>query len=92
MIKSFKHKGLEKLFYEGSSKGIQNKHNERLMNILDLLDAADSIHVMRFPGSNLHKLEPKKDGIWAIKVTGNWRVTFQFTDGDAFYVNYIDYH
>lgn len=92
MIKSFKHKGLEKLFYEGLSKGIQNKHKERLLNILDLLDAADSINVMKFPGSNLHKLEPKKNSIWAVKVTGNWRVTFQFIDGDAFYVNYIDYH
>jgi proteic killer suppression protein len=92
VIKSFKHKGLEKFIYDGTTKGIQAKHAEKLANILDLLDAADTIHVMNFPGSRLHKLEPKKEQIWAVSVSGNWRITFKFVNGDAFIVDYIDYH
>ena len=92
MIKSFKHKGLEKLFYDGSTKGIQPKHKTKLEDILDLLDAMIQIQDMNFPGSRLHKLEPKKENIWSVTVSGNWRVTFKFIDSDAYEVNYTDYH
>jgi proteic killer suppression protein len=92
MIKSFKHKGIEDFFLNDATKGIQSKNANRLADILDLLDAANEINVMNFPGSGLHKLEPKKDNIWSVKVSGNWRVTFKFYDGDAYFVNYIDYH
>ena len=92
MIKSFKHKGLEQLFYDGITKGVQAKHVGKLEAILDLLDAADTVTVMNFPGSRLHLLQPKKDQRWAVKVSGNWRVTFHFHDGDAYDVQYEDYH
>ena len=92
MIKTFKHKGLEILFYKGIPKGIQSKHKVRILNILDLLNAADTIRVMNFPGSNLHKLEPKNENKWSVKVSGNWRITFKFINGNAYDVNYEDYH
>jgi len=92
MIKSFQHKGLENFFYNGTTKGIQAKHAEKLANILDLLDAANTVQVMNFPGSRLHKLHPKKDETWAVNVSGNWRITFKFVDGDAHRVDYVDYH
>jgi len=92
MIKTFKHKGLEKFFDDGISKGIQAKHAAKLALILDLLDAADIISVMDFPGSRLHLLQPKKDQRWAVNVSGNWRVTFVFHYGDAYDVDYCDYH
>lgn len=92
MIKSFKHKGLEKFFYNGTLKSIQAKHAEKLSDILDLLDAADTIQVLNFPGSRLHKLLPKSEKIWAVNVSGNWRITFEFRDGDAYHVDYTDYH
>ena len=92
MIKSFKHKGLEKFFYTGTTKGIQPEHADRIADILDLLDAADTIQVMNFPGSRLHKLNPKSKRIWAVNVSGNWRITFKFENGDAYIVNYLDYH
>jgi proteic killer suppression protein len=47
---------------------------------------------MNFPGSGLHLLEPRKKGIWAVKVSGNWRITFRFEDGEAYEVDYEDYH
>ncbi len=92
MIKTFTHKGLEKYFFDGIKKGIQPKHAKTLEMILDRLDASGEIRDMAYPGSGLHLLEPKKEKRWAVKVSGNWRITFKFKDGDAYDVNYEDYH
>ena len=91
MIKTFKHKGLEKFFYDDTTKSIQAKHAEKIADILDLLDAADAIKVMKFPGSRLLRLHPKKENIWAVNVSGNWRITFNFISVDANMVDYVDY-
>lgn len=40
----------------------------------------------------LHELKGDKKGIWSITVNGNWRITFEFENGDAHIVNYEDYH
>ena len=92
MIKYFIHKGLEDLFYDGTHKGIQARHASKLVAILDRLDAANEIKDMNYPGSGLHLLLPKKKGRWAIKISGNWRLTFEFKDGDAFNLDVEDYH
>lgn len=92
MIKSFRHKGLEDFYYDGTKKGIQPKQANRLADILDVLDAATSIQDVNFPGSGLHLLQPKAENRWAVKVSGNWRVTFRFENGDAHQLDYEDYH
>lgn len=92
MIKSFIHKGLEDFFYDGTYKGIQARHASKLKAILDRLDAANDIKDMNYPGSDLHLLQPKKKGRWALKISGNRRFTFEFKDGDAFNVDIEDYH
>lgn len=92
MIKSFRHKGLEKFFLDGIKKGINPKHANKIELILDTLNAASNIEDMNYPGSDLHLLQPKKEKIWAVKVSGNWRVTFKFEGGDAYIVDYLDYH
>jgi proteic killer suppression protein len=92
MIKSFRHKGLEDFFYDGTKKGIQAKHADKLADILDALNAATSPGNMGFPGSGLYPLHPKAANRWAVKVSGNWRVTFRFEGEDAFEVDYVDYH
>lgn len=92
MIKSFRHKGLESLFFDGTKKGIQPEHAVRLGDILDRLDAAAEIGDMDYPGAVLHPLKGDLKGHWSVKVSGNWRVTFRFKDGDAYAVDYIDYH
>lgn len=92
MIKNFVHKGLEEFFYDGTKKGIQAQHAQKLADILDRLDAAKDIIDMKFPGSDLHQLRGKMKGLWAVKVSGNWRVVFRFIEGDAYNINYIDYH
>ena len=92
MIKSFSHKGLKDFFYEGTKKNIQPKHAQRLGFILDLLAAATQVEDMNFPGSDLHPLKGDLKGQWAVRVSGHWRLTFKFEQGDAYQVNYVDYH
>jgi toxin HigB-1 len=92
MIKSFKHKGLEVFFISGSKKGIQPEHANKLARLLDRLDASVTVQDMALPGYKLHRLSGKKPEIWAVWVNGNWRVTFNFEDGDAYIVDYSDYH
>lgn len=92
MIKSFKHKGLGDFFYTGKKKGIRPEHADRLERILDRLNAASELKDMNSPGANLHKLAGDKKDQYAVKVSGNWRVFFEFVDGDADAVDYDDYH
>jgi proteic killer suppression protein len=92
MIKSFKHKGLEKFFETGSTRGIQTKHSTKLRMQLSALDTAQTIEDVDVPGYRLHSLKGTRKGLWSITVNGNWRVTFKFTDGNAYIVNYEDYH
>ena len=92
MIRSFKHKGLAKFFKSGSTAGIQAAHAKRLRLILGWLHAATDVRDMDLPGLRLHELSGARSGIWSVTVSGNWRVTFRFVDGDAEIVNYEDYH
>lgn len=91
-IKSFRHRGLERFFISGTTRGINSKHARKLENRLDRLDAATCPEDMNLPGYRLHPLEPKKAGRWAVDVSGAWRVTFEFDGVDAIIVDYEQYH
>jgi proteic killer suppression protein len=92
MIKSFKHKGLKRFFTTGSTAGINPAHADRLEERLQALHTAIIIDDMDLPGWRLHSLQGDRAGLWAVNVSGNWRVVFQFKDGHAYVVNYEDYH
>lgn len=92
MIKSFSHKGLEDFFYTNSKKGIPPQYARKLTDILDRLDASKVITDMNYPGSDLHPLKGKLKGRWAVSVSGNWRIIFDFKEGNAYNIDYIDYH
>lgn len=92
MIKSFKHKGLEKFFLHGNKSGIQVKHADRIRLILGRLNASSSAIDMDLPGLFLHGLTGKRSKTWSVRVSGNWRITFKFNGKDAEVVNYEDYH
>ena len=92
MIKNFIHKGLERFYRTSNKSGIQAKHASRLRLILSNLDQAENPEDMDLPGLKLHQLKGNRKGIWAVKVSGNWRVTFRFVGRDAEIVNYEDYH
>jgi proteic killer suppression protein len=92
VIRRFKHKGLEKFFTTGTKSGIQTQHAERLRVVLARLSAAVAPADMNLPGLDLHQLKGHRKGTWAVKVSGNWRLTFTFVGKDADAVNYEDYH
>ncbi len=92
MIVSFKHKGLQKFFEKGSVAGVQAAHKKRLILQLVALDTATVIDDMDIPGFDLHPLKGSRKGVWSIKVNGNWRITFEFENSNAYIVNYEDYH
>lgn len=92
MIKHFRHKGLKLFFEKGKTSGIQKKHQKRLTMQLAALNTATKIDDMDIPGYSLHLLKGKKKDFWSITVNKNWRLTFQFCDGDVYILNYEDYH
>jgi proteic killer suppression protein len=92
MIQSFRHKGLRKLFETGSTAGVQAGHAKRLRMQLAALDTAHSIEDMDVPGFALHPLKGSMRGRWAVSVNGNWCLTFEFKDGNAYVLDYEDYH
>jgi len=92
MIRSIKHKGLQRLYEDGDARGIGGNMRERVQDILTILEAARSTQDADIPGYRLHPLGGDLRGFWSMKVTGNWRVIFRFEDGDAIDVDLIDYH
>ncbi len=92
MIKSFTHKGLEKLFSTGNQSGIQVIHAKRLRLILALLNDANQMSDLDAPALRLHRLKGDFEGFWSLTVQANWRVIFRFEDGNAYVVDYLDYH
>lgn len=92
MIRSFKHKGLEKFFKTGSTAGIQANHAAKLNVLLTALHNASQIEHMNMPAWRLHRLSGNLKEHWSVQVNGNWRLTFRFENGDAEIVDYQDYH
>jgi len=92
MIRSFRHKGIEKFFLTGSKAGIQPSHAAKLNVRLTLLDAAKMPEHMNVPGWKLHALTADLASHWAVSVNGNWHLTFRFEGEDAFLVDCQDYH
>ncbi len=92
MIKSFRHKGLERFYITGNKRGIQAIHAKKLRLQLAALDTAQKIEDLALPGFNLHPLKGSQKGRWAISVSGNWRLTFEFCEGNIHILDYEDYH
>lgn len=92
MVKSFKHKGLQQFYETGSAAGIYVAHKTKISMRLVALDTASCIDDMDFPGFRLLSLKGVLEGVWAIDVNKNWRITFEFMNGYAYLVNYEDYH
>lgn len=91
VIRNFRHRGLERYFAGSDRRGISAAHEPRIRRLLDRLDAAAVPEDMNLPGYRFHLLRgfPRR---YAVTVSGNWRITFGFVDGDAVDVNLEDYH
>jgi proteic killer suppression protein len=92
VIASFRHKGLKQMFEKGQARLIDPALRVRVANILAVLDAATSALDLAGPRNRLHELQGDRRGVWSVTVSGNWRITFRFTDGSAHDVDLMDYH
>ena len=92
MIKSFRHDGIERFFTAGSKAGIQPSHAAKLSVQLFQLNRAKTANDMDAAGWGLHSLRGDLKNHWAVKVNGNWRLTFAFEGENAILVDYQDYH
>jgi proteic killer suppression protein len=92
MIAAFRHKGLRQFYETGSLAGIQPHYAARLQYLLTALDSAKQSEEMNESGFHLHLLSNTKIPCWSVKVNANWRLTFEFDQGNAVVIDYEDYH
>ena len=92
MITRIRHRGLRRLFESGQIRGINPAHADRLRRILALLNTANTPSDMDLPGLYLHELRGNRQGVFSVRVSGNWQVTFRIDNGDVYDVDYEDYH
>lgn len=92
MIRSFRHRGLKRLYERGDQSQVRAYMLEKIENILAVLDRAKAPDHMDLPGFRLHPLKGDLRGFWAVTVRANWRVVWRFEGADAADVDLIDYH
>ncbi|MEH1884266.1 type II toxin-antitoxin system RelE/ParE family toxin [Nostoc sp.] len=90
MIQTFQKKALENLFRENCNKGVPANLQKKIRIRLEVIDSALIVEDIKLPGYDLHELKGDRKGTWSIKVSGNWRITFTFENGDAYDVNLED--
>jgi toxin HigB-1 len=92
MIRSFKHRGLKRLYERDDRRGIRPDLLDAVEDILSRLDAATAPQALNLPGYRLHSLKGDLKGFWSVTVRANWRIIFRFDGEDAFDVELTDYH
>ena len=92
MIRSFKHRGLKRLYEDGDRRGIRTDLLDAVEDILVRLDEAVVPQALNLPGYRLHPLKGDRKGIWSVSVKANWRIVFRFEGTDVFDVELTDYH
>jgi toxin HigB-1 len=92
MIRSFRHRGLKRLFEHDDRSKVDAQDADKLARILARLQRSRLPQDMAAPGFRLHPLKGRLKGFWAVTVRANWRVIFRFEGEDAADVDLIDYH
>ena len=92
MIKTFRHKGLAELLSSGKTRHIDARMHKRILVRLDALDAATQPEDMNVPGFDFHALHGFNPVRYTVHVNGPWCITFAFEGGDAYAVDFEQYH
>ena len=92
MILSFRHKGLERFYTTGTTKGIQAIHAARLRDLLTAMSVARGPQDLARPSWRLHGLTGDRAGFHAVTVQATWRLSFRFVGQDVELLDYLDYH
>ncbi len=92
MIRSFRHRGLKRLYERGDPSRVRTDQADRIALALADLDDARRPSDLDLPGYRLHPLKGDLEGFWSVSISGNWRIVFRLDDGDAYDVDLVDYH
>ena len=92
MVKSFRHKGLQQLFQHDDDGKLPPDMLVRIKIILSALHAAEGVEGVNVPTFWLHPLKGDLKGFFSVTVRANWRILFRFKNGDAFDIDFVDYH
>ena len=92
MIETFRSKPLRLFFEKDDPSKIKPDHVEKIRRILSRLHRSKEIRDMNAPGLFLHSLKGDLKGHWGVTIKNNWRITFRFVEGNAYDVDYLDYH
>jgi len=92
VIKTFRHRGLKRLYELANPGGVRADQVRRIRDVLAHLDSATEPSDLDLPGYRLHPLKGDLKGHWSVTISGNWRITFRFLDGAALDVDLTDYH
>lgn len=92
MIRSFRHKGLRRLFEAGDARGVRADQAGRIEEILSVLSVAETMQAFSLPSFRLHPLKGELKGFWSVTVSANWRIIFRFEGGDCYDVDLVDSH
>jgi addiction module HigA family antidote len=92
MLRTFRHKGLKRLFDKDNPSGVRADQAARIRDVLAHLDRAQAPTDLDLPGYRLHSLKGDLKGYWSVTISGNWRIVFRFAAGGAFDVDLVDYH
>jgi proteic killer suppression protein len=83
---------LRRLFERGDRSQIRADLVDKVERVLARLDAAAEPVQMDAPGFGLHEMTGDLKGFWSVVISRNWRVIFRFEDGEAYDVDFVDYH
>ena len=93
IIRSVRHRGLERFISDNDARGIRRDLVKRVRNILAALIAASDVKgVEGPPGWRVHQLTGDRTGTWSISASGNWRITFDLKQGEICNLDLEDYH
>ena len=92
MIKTFRHRGLKELFERGTSARVDPQQQARIKERLDAINRAANLNALALPGYRTHVLQQFRPPRYSIRVSGAWRITFEFSGGDAYRVDLEQYH
>lgn len=92
MTVTIRHKGLREFFETGQARGLNPNHRVRLRTQLAALDTARVVGDLDLPGWRLRPLKGIRPQRWSVGVDQNWRLTFEFRDGNVYLLDYEDYH
>lgn len=93
MIKSFKCRDTEQIFRRELSKRFSKELQRIALRKLSMLDAAESLGDLKIPpGNRLEKLTGDREGQYSIRINDQWRICFEWKDGDAYNVEIVDHH